>query len=112
VDYLNDNPLLKQIFSFVRLSPSGANIQPWRFILSDEKIYCFAHDISKENPLLNENLWGMDFSRFDAGIAMCHFDIAAKGLGYKGGWQIPSGDNDKKEQGNSKSGNRLVGIWE
>lgn len=66
----------------VRLAPSASNKQPWRivrrggafhFYLARDKAY------SALMPLA-------DLQRIDLGIAMCHFQLSAKELGFQGRW--------------------------
>ena len=62
----------------VRWAPSAVNKQPWRIIEKDG-IYHFYEKKSK--GYVNEATG--DLQRIDVGIAMCHFDLAAKAQGWQ-----------------------------
>jgi hypothetical protein len=73
----------------VRIGPSASNKQPWR-IVRDGTVY---HLYIQRTPGY-QSWWIMkllnvdDMQRLDAGIAMCHFELAANELGLAGEWQI------------------------
>lgn len=62
----------------VRWAPSAVNKQPWRVVVAKNAAHFYlqrskgfgAHD-------------GIDMQRIDMGIALCHFDLAAKEVGLK-----------------------------
>ncbi|MBR0136207.1 MAG: nitroreductase, partial [Clostridia bacterium] len=56
----------------VRLAPSAVNKQPWRIVLSGNK----AHFYEKRSRGYNDGEW--DIQKIDMGIALCHFEVAAK----------------------------------
>lgn len=58
-----------------RLAPSAVNHQPWRFIISKEKIIVSAVNDRKENS-----------NKLDCGIAMLHIEIGALYHGIQGKW--------------------------
>lgn len=89
-EYLKTNPALLQIFDHTRLAPSGANLQPWRFLITDDSIYAFSVDTVKGKLVSNETFWGKDFRNFDLGIALSHFSIAAAELKFAGVWELGS----------------------
>ncbi len=62
----------------VRLAPSAANLQPWRVVVNGG----YAHFYKKKSGNFAEK--GMDLQKVDIGIAMCHFDLAAKACGVSG----------------------------
>ena len=71
----------KTVLEMVRIAPSASNKQPWR-IIKDENEFKFF--------ICRNDGYGMasyDLQKNDVGIAMCHFELAAKELGLKGGWQ-------------------------
>ena len=59
----------------VRLAPSAVNKQPWRVVLSDHA----AHFYLKRSKGFNGGT--IDMQKIDMGIALCHFDLAAKEAG-------------------------------
>ncbi|NLP35321.1 MAG: hypothetical protein GX359_09045 [Clostridiales bacterium] len=68
------NADIRQIITAARLSPSGLNNQPWRFVVYKNRIHIF----TRKNVLLykmmdNNNL-------IDIGVMMAHFLIAAEEL--------------------------------
>jgi len=65
----------------VRLGPSASNKQPWR-IIKDKNSYHFYLCRTKGYGVAN-----YDIQKNDLGIAMCHFELAAKELGLSGKWQ-------------------------
>ncbi len=60
----------------VRLAPSAANKQPWRIVRQGNVWHFF----EKKEMSSSEN----DIQRLDVGIALCHFELAAKEKGLKG----------------------------
>lgn len=56
----------------VRLAPSAVNKQPWRIVIKDNAAHFY---------LMRSKGFGgsvIDMQRIDIGIALCHFDLAAK----------------------------------
>lgn len=77
----------------VRWAPSASNGQPWRIVLrqSDkngeaQKKWCFFR-VS----------WFRFYSKLDAGICMCHWEVATSALGLPGSWKVPLTEKDMKE---------------
>ena len=67
-----------EVFYYMRLAPSTANKQPWRFIVDKNQ---FVLVMSKDD--------GYDDARLaclEAGIAMLYFQVAMNGEGYPGAW--------------------------
>ena len=56
----------------VRLAPSAVNKQPWRVVLTDNA----AHFYLKRSKGFNGGT--IDMQKIDMGIALCHFDLAAR----------------------------------
>lgn len=56
----------KEIYEFVRKSPSSLNSQPWRVLECDDFIHFYSN---KKNT---------EFSEIDMGIGLCHFYLGAK----------------------------------
>lgn len=75
------------VLEAVQAAPSWCNLQPWRFFIQDKEMYLFVEHTSKDVVLKYES-WGNDYRLFDAGIAMCHFQIAAAQAGIKGKWEL------------------------
>ncbi len=105
---------LKEIFLKVQPAPSWCNIQPWRFVINEKKIYLFLAARTLQNKMLaHDNYRGNDYGFFDLGIAMCHFHIAAEELNYPGKW-ILKNQLIKPLQHKLKVPDnfQLVAIWE
>ncbi|MBO7399910.1 MAG: nitroreductase, partial [Clostridia bacterium] len=66
----------------VRLAPSAVNKQPWRVILSGNR----AHFYEKRSRGYNDGEW--DIQKIDMGIALCHFEVAAKENGIRAVFDI------------------------
>lgn len=73
----------------VRLAPSASNKQPWRIVKETGRDVF--HSYLKENPIYNRILGEIKIQNLDLGIAMCHFELAARELGLKGSWEITGG---------------------
>ena len=68
---------LSSVLEAVRLAPSAVNKQPWRVVLCGN----VAHFYEKRSKgYITEDGW--DLQKIDIGIALCHFDLAARQIGY------------------------------
>ena len=67
---------LGHALEMVRLAPSAVNKQPWRVVLTDKA----AHFYLKRSKGFGGGV--IDMQKIDVGIAMCHFDLAAKEAGF------------------------------
>jgi len=79
-----------EVLEMVRLAPSASNRQPWRLVRAAGGAY---HLFLKRTPGYNSrlvNVPGGDLQRLDMGIAMCHFELAARELGLAGTWGAPA----------------------
>ncbi|MFZ2632204.1 MAG: nitroreductase family protein [Desulfosalsimonadaceae bacterium] len=78
----------------VRLGPSASNQQPWRIVKhADKNTFHFYLQRTKRYQTRNRILFGMaDLQRVDMGIAMCHFEMTAAGLGLAGKWRFEEPD--------------------
>ena len=66
---------LARPLEMVRLAPSAVNKQPWRVALADNA----AHFYLKRSRGFSGG--AIDMQKIDMGIALCHFDLAAKEAG-------------------------------
>ena len=85
---------LKEPFEAVRLAPSAVNKQPWRVILDGDH----AHFYEKRSKGYDTGDW--DIQKIDMGIALCHFELAAKECGLEAAFEIadrktPVGDDTR-----------------
>ena len=71
-----------RVLEMVRLAPSASNRQPWR-IVRDGSTY---HLFLQRTPNYSGFTKSADLQRVDMGIAMCHFDLAAREAGFSGEW--------------------------
>jgi nitroreductase len=94
--FQNDRPLTTDEagdyaipLEMIRLAPSANNLQPWRVIKQPgADIY---HFYIKRTPALKQfqQLTARsDLQLVDIGIAMCHFELAAKEKGLNGIWTV------------------------
>lgn len=60
----------------VRWAPSAVNKQPWRAVVMENAVHFYLE--RSRGFKYNETL---DMQRIDMGIALCHFDLAAKEIG-------------------------------
>lgn len=70
----------------VRLGPSASNKQPWR-IIRDKSVSVFRFYLQR-NKGYGKAFEGIDLQRIDMGIAMCHFETAAREKGITGKWEV------------------------
>ena len=73
---------LADVFEAVRLAPSAVNRQPWRVVLCGNT----AHFYEKRGKGMADGAW--DIQKIDMGIALCHFDVAAKECGLKLSFEV------------------------
>lgn len=71
----------------VRLAPSASNKQPWRILRAGNEWHFYL----QRTPGYREGFFQRflhlaDLQRVDMGIAMCHFELAARELGLRGEW--------------------------
>lgn len=74
----------------VRRAPSASNRQPWRLVRDGSSWHFFlarTPGYGRES-LLGRFLHLADLQRVDLGIAMCHFDLAARERGQPGAWSV------------------------
>lgn len=87
-DYLASRPKLAELFELARWSPSASNKQPTHYVVDERRIV-----VTVLTTLLGKypafavkgRAPDLDFQPVDAGIAMCHLDLAAAELGMAGG---------------------------
>ncbi|MBR4467202.1 MAG: nitroreductase [Clostridia bacterium] len=70
----------------VRYAPSAVNKQPWRVVLCRDADGCRAHFYEKKSRGYNDGKW--DIQKIDMGIALCHFELAAKEAGRNPSFEI------------------------
>lgn len=73
------------VLEMVRLAPSASNKQPWRIICGPSKNN-FHLFLERTKDYNKSRFIKSDLQRIDMGIAMCHFELAAKASGLNGAW--------------------------
>ena len=74
---------LLEAFEAVRLAPSAVNKQPWRCVRCEDKVHFYE---KRSKGFVSETGW--DLQKIDVGIALCHFELAAKECGLAVSLQI------------------------
>jgi nitroreductase len=73
----------------VRWAPSASNKQPWRIVRGAGRWHFYLQRTEGYGKGLLSKLSPMaDVQRIDMGIAMCHFELAARELGLPGTWEL------------------------
>jgi nitroreductase len=74
----------------VRLGPSASNRQPWRIVKRANAWHFYLQRPQGYRERRASRMsWSVaDMQRLDMGIAMCHFDLAARELGLEGRWVV------------------------
>lgn len=72
------------VLECVRLGPSASNKQPWRMLRRGVDHHLFL----KRTPRYGDFPGGIRLQNVDLGIAMCHFEAAARDLGLDGKWVV------------------------
>lgn len=73
----------------VRLGPSASNNQPWRVLRQGDGIF---HFYLKRTPGYDKLMRSVDLQLVDMGIALSHFELAARETGHAGGWMHSAPD--------------------
>lgn len=75
-----------EVLECVRIGPSASNKQPWRILRDASAETPAFHLFLDEDRLYSRAIPGILLQDLDAGIAMRHFEAAARALGLPGGW--------------------------
>jgi nitroreductase len=70
----------------VRLGPSASNRQPWRIVRDNTRWHFYLQRTAGYAGRNKALLKIADLQRVDMGIAMCHFELAAREMGFSGEW--------------------------
>ncbi len=78
------------LLELVRWAPSASNKQPWRLIRTQEAWHFYLRRTKGYGraALLFSLARLADLPRVDMGIAMCHFEMAAREAGLEGSWVV------------------------
>jgi len=102
-----DGELLEAL-ECARLAPSWVNAQPWRFLVGQTEIIALADASGKYSSVRD----GKHYYRLDVGIAMSHFFLAAKEMGWGGKWQVTEFDPVEVARGHGiPSAYEVLGIY-
>jgi len=102
-----DSELLEAL-QCARLAPSWVNAQPWRFLVGQTEIIAVADASGRYSSVRD----GKHYYRLDVGIAMSHFFLAAKEMGWGGKWQVTGFDPAQvAKQHGIPSGYEVLGIY-
>ena len=82
-----DKELLEAL-ECARLAPSWVNAQPWLFLVTGKEIIAVADAKGRYSSVRD----GKHYYRLDVGIAMAHFFLAAREMGWSGSWQVTGFD--------------------
>ena len=74
---------LGNVLEGVRLAPSAVNKQPWRIVVCGDRIHFYE---KHSKGYVSGNGW--DLQKIDMGIALCHFELAAKECGMDAAFEI------------------------
>lgn len=85
-----DGGTLGPALEAVRWAPSASNKQPWRIVRGDGGLWHFYLQRTKgyRTGIAHLIMGITDLQRVDMGIAMCHFELAARELGADGAWKL------------------------
>jgi hypothetical protein len=82
------------ILEGVRMAPSASNKQPWRIVRTGADWHFYLQrtkGYGKGSPIFRL-LRLTDLQRVDLGIALCHFELAARETGLAGRWVLEEPD--------------------
>jgi nitroreductase len=86
---LGDAGIFSSALEAVRWAPSASNKQPWRIVRQGGRWHFYLRRTMGYNTRMLSRLFGQaDLQRVDMGIAMCHFELAAREAGASGTWEI------------------------
>lgn len=79
-----------EVLEAVRWAPSASNKQPWRVVRDGHAWHIFLQRTKGygKDSFFGRLLGVADLQRVDMGIAMCHFELAARALGLPGRWEL------------------------
>jgi hypothetical protein len=76
----------------VRLGPSASNKQPWRIVKDDNAWHFYLQRTPGYLQGMDGRFVVADLQRVDLGIALCHFELAAREAGLAGRWVLDEPD--------------------
>ena len=80
---------LADMLEVVRWAPSASNKQPWRLVRRGRSWHFYLQRTKGYGKgVFSSLVLKADLQRVDMGIAMCHFELAARELGMGGRWVV------------------------
>jgi nitroreductase len=105
----SDDSELLEALECARLAPSWANTQPWRFLVWQRKVIAVANTKGKYGNVRQ----GKRYYRLDVGIAMAHFFLVAREMGWSGSWYVTGFDGTRIAIEHAiPEGYEVLGIYE
>jgi nitroreductase len=89
----------KDALEAVRLAPSAMNAQPWRVIRQENSFLFYKTSRHAQT--------GFDMHLVDMGIALCHFELAAREAGLEGNWTF-----EQEEQSPMPANYEFIAAWQ
>jgi nitroreductase len=84
-----DAGVLASALEAVRWAPSASNKQPWCIVRAGRRWHFYLRRTKGYGRGVSRLFFPVeDLQRADLGIAMCHFDLAARELGVAGAWEL------------------------
>jgi nitroreductase len=103
-----EDEALIEALECARLAPSWVNSQPWRFLVTGKEIIAVADAGGRYSSVRD----GKHFYRLDVGIAMSHFFLVAKEMGWRGSWQVTGFDPAQVAKAHAiPNGYEVLGIY-
>ena len=104
----SDDAKLIEALECARLAPSWANTQPWRFLVCKGEVLAVADAKGRYNSIRG----GKHYYRLDVGIAMAHFFLSAREMGWDGRWHVTEFDPIKIAKEHAiPEGYEVLGIY-
>jgi len=100
-DVLAGDAKLREMFEMARWAPSASNMQPWIYLLDEQRIVLALDSKRIRNYpkiIARNRAEGLNFQGVDAGIGMCHIHFAARELGLPGRWTLTGDDRQLREK--------------
>jgi len=98
---------LTDVLETVRWAPSASNKQPWRLIRCGRTWHFYLERTAGYGKgLFSSLVTRADLQRVDMGIAMCHFELAAREAGLAGRWVI-----ERPSLGAASAGWEYTASW-
>lgn len=99
---------VERVLYLTSLAPSWANTQPWHFVMDERLVIATVENTPRRGNVRE----GKPYYRLDGGIAMCHFYLAARALGWDGGWEVRKYNEEAlRTRYRIPIGYDILGVW-